>query len=65
MVAINRKYTCNNEYLILGIHDGNEISTANPTFSGSSNTVELVLILSIVGVTVESKMVATNRKYKH
>ena len=41
----------------------NEIPTATSTFSGSSNTVGLLWILSDVGVTGKSKMAAINRIY--
>jgi hypothetical protein len=40
-----------------------EISTVTPVFSGSSNTVGLVWILSDVGVSGKSKMAAINRKW--
>ena len=42
---------------------GSEIPTVSSIFSGSSNTVELMWILSDVGVNGKWKMAAINRKY--
>ena len=58
MAAINRKYTCSNEYLRI---DSNEIPRATPKFSGSSNKLELTILVD--GVTVKSKMFCTNRQH--
>jgi len=45
------------------IHDSDEISTATLTFSGSSNKLRLMWILSDVSVTRKLKMAAINRKH--
>jgi len=45
-------------YISARIHDSIEISTATPTFSRSSNSVELVLILPDVNGSRKSKMAA-------
>ena len=42
MAAITREYIYNVVYLSLYIREGNEIPTATPTFSWSSNTMILV-----------------------
>jgi len=42
MTACNRKWIWNNVYLSLYIHDSNEIPTAMPMFSMSSNTTGMI-----------------------
>jgi hypothetical protein len=64
MAAINREEIYN-VYLKLYMHDNNEIPTAIPKFSGSSETVELVRIFSHVQVTGTPNMAAMNRKYTY
>ena len=52
-------------YISACIRDNNEILTPIPMFSGSSNTLRLMWILSDIGVTGISDMAANNCKYKY
>jgi len=58
MAVINRKYRYEITYISARTHDSNEISTATPPFSRSSNSVELVLILPDLNGSQKSKMIA-------
>ena len=63
MAAINRKCICNVLYLSLYMRQQRDSDGYTSTFSGSSNTLRLLWLLSDVGVTGKSNMAAINRKY--
>jgi hypothetical protein len=64
MATENRKCINYYVYLIVSrlVYDSNEIPTATPTFSGSSNSLELMWIMPESRVTRKSKMAAENRE---